>query len=356
MMEKKINVLMCGSSLSVKGGMVSVIKNYLSNDQWGNYNLIYVPTHVEKNKIIVLLFFILAYCRILVLLCTKKVQIAHLHTAERGSFYRKAILVRTCKVFGVKTIMHHHAAEFEEFYEGLSQRKRNFVNKTLELCDVNIVLSKRLVGMITSKSPKAKVEVLYNAVHTFDVNPYDDTARHILFLGRLGKRKGTYDLLKAIKYLDKEIPKDYIFDLCGDGEIEQTKKIIYQYGISDRISHVGWIDGKQKERVMKNSCISVLPSYNEGLPMSILESMAYGIPCISTNIASIPEVIKDGENGYLIEPGDIESLANRIKKLILDYQKRKEFDKASFELVNEEFSLKAHISKLISMYDNIIGE
>lgn len=252
--------------------------------------------------------------------------------------------------------MHHHAAEFDEFYKGLSQKKREFVNKTLEICDINIVLSKRLVSMITSKAPKANVEVLYNAVQTFNTNPYDVNARHILFLGRLGKRKGTYDLLKAIQALDETIPKDYLFDLCGDGEIEQTKNIILQYGIADRISHLGWIDGKQKAEIMKNSCISVLPSYNEGLPMSILESMACGIPCLTTNIASIPEIIINGENGYLVEPGDIESFVNRLKDLVLNNKKREEFSRASFEVVTKGFSLKTHFSKLIGMYDRIIGD
>ena len=112
-MKKKINVLMCCSELSVKGGMVSVVKNYLNYNNWGEYNIIYVPTHTEKNKLVVFLYFIISYIKILKMAMFGNIEIAHLHTAERGSFYRKAILVRTLKRFGIKTIMHHHAAEFE---------------------------------------------------------------------------------------------------------------------------------------------------------------------------------------------------------------------------------------------------
>lgn len=197
--KNKEKVLMCCSELSVKGGMVSVVKNYLNYPDWDNYEIVYIPTHTEKNKIIVAAYFAIAYIKILCTVLTKNIKIAHLHTAERGSFFRKAILVRTLKKLGVKTIMHHHAAEFEEFYAQLSDSKKEYVKETLEMTDLNIVLSRRLISMITSKAPNAKVEVLYNAVPTYKNNPRNKEAKNVLFLGRLGKRKGTYDLYMLSK-------------------------------------------------------------------------------------------------------------------------------------------------------------
>ena len=341
---KKTNILMCCSDLSVKGGMVSVVKNYLGYDNWDNYNIVYIPTHIERNKLLVLLYFIQAYLHILSGAIFHKYEVAYLHTAERGSFFRKAILVRTLRRFGIKTIMHHHAAEFEPFYEALSESKKKYVNKTLEIVDLNIVLSNRLVSMITSKAPKARVKVLYNAVPTYPENPYCSEAKNILFLGRLGQRKGTYDLLKAIKMLDEEMPKDIQFYLCGDGEIDEVKEVIKEYSIGHRIAHIGWIDAKQKQDYMANTMINVLPSYYEGLPMSILETMAYGIPNISTNIASIPEVIRDEENGFLIEPGDVETLAKNIKRLYLDSALRGKMSDKSWRKLTDRFALDKHIS------------
>ena len=99
--ENKEKVLMCCSELSVKGGMVSVVKNYLNYPDWDNYEIVYIPTHTEKNKIIVAAYFAIAYIKILCTVLTKNIRIAHLHTAERGSFFRKAILVRTLKKLGV---------------------------------------------------------------------------------------------------------------------------------------------------------------------------------------------------------------------------------------------------------------
>lgn len=353
-MNKKINILMCSSDLSAKGGMVSVVKNYIGYDSWGKYNIIHCPTHIDANKIIVTVYFFFAYIRMLFTLLTKKIDIAHLHTAERGSFFRKAIILRTLKRFGIKTVMHHHAAEFEEFYAKLSPDKKEFVNKTLEMADINIVLSNTLVSMIKDKAPNARVEVLYNAVNTYDKNPYNAEAKNILFLGRLGERKGTYDLLQAIKQLDNKIDKEIKFYICGDGEIAAVTQKVKELGIEHRIAHIGWIDGEQKKEFLKNTCINVLPSYNEGLPMTILETMAYGIPNISTNIASIPEVIKNGETGYLIEPGDVSALEECILKSLKNKIKLLDFSNKSYELINLRFKFESHIRQLMYYYSQII--
>lgn len=351
---KKINVLMCCSHLSVKGGMVSVVKNYLGYENWDNINIIYIPTHIEKSKVLVLIYFALAYMRVLWLFLTKKIEIAHLHTAERGSFYRKAFLVRICKKFGVKTVMHHHAAEFELFYEKLSEKQKKYINKTLAETDVNLVLSERLVPMIKSKCPGANVKVLYNAVNTYEQNPYNSKATGVLFLGRLGERKGTYDLLQVIKTLDKNIKQEIKFYLCGDGDIGGVSAKVDQLGIRDRIAHLGWIDAKEKKEIFFNSKINVLPSYNEGLPMSILETMAYGIPNLSTKIASIPEVIKDGKNGFLINPGDIEDMANKLNIMLNDNELMINFSNESYLLITDKFSLSTHIKIIKVIYKELL--
>lgn len=351
----KVNILMCCSKLSVKGGMVSVVRNYLGYKDWDKYNIIYIPTHTEKNKFVVMMYFVVSYVQIFLLALFGNIKIAHLHTAERGSFFRKAILVRTLRKFGIRTIMHHHAAEFEQFYSGLNKKKKEYVVKTLEMADLNIVLSKGLISMITDKAPMARIEVLYNAVPVYEKNPYNSNAKNILFLGRLGRRKGTYDLLSAISIIDKDLPEETKFYLCGDGEINEIRNEVKRLKIQHRVVHIGWIREEQKKEFLMNSCVNVLPSYNEGLPMSILETMAYGIPSITTNIGSIPEVVEDNVNGYLIEPGDINALADRIKDLVINKIKRDNFGQSSYNLIMNNFSLSMHITNLKGIYNNLVN-
>lgn len=350
---KKINVLICCSTLNTKGGMVSVVKNHLSYKEWNEYKIKFIPTHLDTNKWIVMLFFAVQFAKIWWTVKTEKIEIAHLHTAERGSFWRKSFLLYFFHKHGVKVVLHHHAAEFEDFYNKCSDTQKEKVRKALAEADVNIVLSERLIPMIKNKEPKARVEVLYNAVSTYESNPYSLKSRNILFMGRLGIRKGTFDLINAIKRLDDKIPADIKFYLCGDVGEQEVKNKVKVLGIQHRIAHIGWVDGIQKKEFISKAMINCLPSYNEGLPMSILETMAVGIPNISTNIASIPEVIKDGENGFLIEPGDVDALTEKLYQLIQNKELREMFSNNSFALINEKFSLDNHVAKLKAIYSQM---
>lgn len=346
-MKHRKKVLMCGSDLSVKGGMVSVIRNYLNYQNWEDIAIHYVPTYIEKSKIVIALYFLIAYIRVLFHLIFGKYDVLYVHTAERGSFYRKAMLIELAHKVGVKTVIHHHAAEFEEFYS--SSNRKEYLKKILELADLNIVLSNRLIRMITDKAPKSNVKVLYNAVNTYPENPYNQDATNILFLGRFGKRKGIYDLLVALREIESELDTSVKLYLCGDGEIDEVKNKVEEYGLENRVEHVGWIEGKQKIEFFKNSMVNILPSYNEGLPMTILETMSYGIPNISTKIASIPEVIVDGVNGYMIKPGDIEALKKLLLEISADKKKRIDMSNLAYRCVMDSFSLSHHIG-LLSEY------
>lgn len=348
-----MNVLMCGSVLSVKGGMVTVVSNYLGYKDWDGINVYFIPTQINRNKLYLVCFFIWAYIKILFLITTKNIDIAHLHTAERGSFYRKAFLVKTLRFFGVKTIMHHHAAEFEQFYNDLTTSQKKYVKYILEKVDLNIVLGEVFYQSIKNKAPNSNVKILYNAVETYSHNPYNNNAVNVLFLGVFCKRKGIYDLLHVIKELDTQIDSNIKFYICGDGEAEKVNALINELSISNRIGYLGWIGKEQKQELFSNVMINVLPSYNEGLPMAVLETMAYGIPNISTNIASIPNVLFDNVNGFLVEPGDRIKLADSIKRLIEDKDLREQFSYNSYQLITDKFSLKNNIESLKQIYKSL---
>ncbi len=334
--------------------MVSVVKNYLGYNQWGDCSIKFVPTHYDTNKYLLIVYFCIRFLQIWWMVTFEHYDIAHLHVAERGSFWRKRFLLKFFHYHGIKVVLHHHGAEFEEFYTKCSENQKKKIQRTLNEADVNIVLSKRLVPMIKEKAPNACVEVLYNSVPCSKYNPYSLEAKNILFLGRLGGRKGTFDLLLAIKKIDVDIPKDVKFYFCGDMGEDMVRKKVGELGINHRIAHIGWVDGKQKEEFISNTMINCLPSYNEGLPMTILETMAKGIPNISTDIASIPEVIVDGENGYLIKPGDVEALSNKLILLINNSDLRQIFSQNSFRCIRDGFSIDSHISHLKCIYDNLL--
>lgn len=112
-----------------------------------------------------------------------------------------------------------------------------------------------------------------------------------------------------------------------------------------------WLDQSQsKIELLERSSIFALPSYNEGLPVSILEAMAAGLPVISTNIGGIPEQIDHKASGFIIKPGDTESLLNHIKFLLENEDARKQLGEAAKYKVDKSFSLNVIGDEILNMY------
>jgi glycosyltransferase involved in cell wall biosynthesis len=176
----------------------------------------------------------------------------------------------------------------------------------------------------------------------------------IAFMGRLGQRKGVYDLLEAFRRVSEELPNVQLL-LGGDGEIEQVRKEVLRCGLEDRVQILGWVNGQDKFDVFDQADIYVLPSYNEGLPGSILEAMASSTPIISTPVGGIPEAVNEGVNGYLVDPGDVDSLYSRLLMLCKDSGLRLRMGEASRKLVEEKFDIKEIVNKVIIVYQDILS-
>lgn len=355
MKRTKKRVLLVGSDLAaVRGGMVSMIRNLLEYEGWEEFELSYLVSHTEGSRAKKVICFLKGYIKLVTLLIGRKVDILHLHVSERGSIYRKAAILFLAKKLKYPVIVHHHGAEFWDFYAGLTEKKKWVVRKFIEMADRNILLSEKVCRDFQSEFPKARMAVIGNAVRVPAQNPYSGGDDVVLTLGRLGERKGTYVLLKAYRDVMEDLPNNFVLWLCGDGETERAEEFASQLGMTNRIGHIGWVSGEEREHALKRSLIHVLPSYQEVLPMSILESMAMGIPNISTSIASIPEVIEHGVNGYLTEPGNVEMLAELIKKLCLDKELRMQMSDMAYKTVRDKFSVPVCCERIGKLYREIL--
>ncbi len=178
----------------------------------------------------------------------------------------------------------------------------------------------------------------------------------VLFLGELGKRKGCYDIPEVIAQVKKSIP-DVRFVLAGAGdEVDEKaiKELIAEKGVSDNVKFPGWVRGDTKDKLLREADVFFLPSYNEGMPMSVLDAMGYGFPVVSTNVGGIPKIVHDGENGYCCDPGDVNRFAKRITKILLDGKERKSFGEASWKIVKEGYSLEAHLNRIEQAYKQVL--
>jgi glycosyltransferase involved in cell wall biosynthesis len=138
----------------------------------------------------------------------------------------------------------------------------------------------------------------------------------VLALGRLGQRKGTYDLLRAVESLPAHVRSRVHLRLAGDGEVDQVRAQVAARGLGDTVDVVGWLGPRERDEALRQADIFVLPSYDEGLPMALLEAMAHGLVPITTPVGGIPEAVTDGVHGLLVPPGDPAALARALHRLV----------------------------------------
>lgn len=345
-------ILMIGPINNTKGGMTSVIEEYLNFDKVGK-NILLLSSYEDSSKINKLMVFLKSYIHCFFKLLTdKNIKIVHIHSASRGSFHRKRYFLNLAKFLNKKVIFHIHGAEFKKFYEESNERTKNNISNALSKADRVIALSNEWKHYFKKISKNSKVEVIYNPVNEMDFEKSKLDGKKILFMGRMGQRKGVYDLLDVVSELASE-HKDLELYLGGDGEIDKVKKIVNDMNLYKHVKVLGWISGNEKKELFKKSSIYVLPSYNEGLPVSILEAMASGLPIVSTNIAGIPEEVEHNVNGYLIEPGDKKSLKMYISKLLVEENLRNTMGKTSIEKVKNDFDNKIIEKKILRLYNEL---
>lgn len=355
-----MKILMVGNDESVHGGITTVI-NQFRNFDWNNrnINLKFIPTYIEGNAIKKLLFFLSAYLKIILHCIVCDTDIIHIHMSYKGSFFRAYCIHKLCYLFKIKDIIHLHGSEFKRWYdEECAEKKKKKVKRLLRECNKIVVLGKEWEKRILSIEPLAKTIIINNTVSIpeEEIKRDNNGCFNILFLGVLIKRKGIYDLLSAISELDKKMNLNNVkFIIAGNGPEEENIKIAAQeMKIEKIIDFTGWIDLEQKKELLKKSKLLVLPSYNEGLPMAILEAMSYGIPIVATDVGDISEAVINEENGFLINVGNVEELMNSIFRIInFSEQEWKKYSDNSKKIANEKFSDVEYLKKFETIYKTI---
>ena len=346
-------VLMVGNHGSVKGGITTVINQFREfNFKKNDIIFKFIPTYIDKNNLFKIFYFIFAYIRILIFCIFVRPNIIHIHMSYKGSFTRAYCIQRISCFLGIKNIIHLHGSEFKKWYDSLGDNKKQKVKSLLRDSDVFIVLGEKWNKVIKEIEPETKTLVLSNSIKISNCTTVYRNYKKILFLGVLIKRKGVHDLIEALNKLSNH---NYKLIIAGEGvEEDNLKRMVKSYDLEDNVDFVGWINSEDKFKLLSNVQFMVLPSYNEGLPMSILEAMSYGVPVLSTNVGDIPSVV-DENNGFLFEPGDIEKLSDILNYVIqLDEDTWNLFSKNSRETAEKMFSEDNYFDRILNLYIEVL--
>lgn len=336
----------------------------------------HIPTIVQGSALQNIRVFIYAIWRLCWTIIRKEVDLIHIHFAERGSTLRKSILISIGLIFRQSIILHAHGATYQEFYEGLPKFIQSILAFLFSRCTKIIVLSKSWQNYYSTRfcMDKSKVVVLYNPVDLplSIPNRLGRKRLKFIFLGRIGKRggpldlakslisfpkqdKGAFDLIKAFAALPEADRNCTELILAGNGDLDAADRLIAKLGLTASITILDWLNPKQRDELLATADAFILPSYNEGLPMSMLESMAWGLPIIVTPVGGIPEVIFHHHNGLLVEPGNQAQLIEAMQNLIGDEDLRISLGTAARHSV-EHLNVHNYMNSLSNLYISVMQE
>ncbi|MGX9296193.1 glycosyltransferase family 4 protein [Tsukamurella paurometabola] len=247
-------------------------------------------------------------------------DVLHVHLSHGGSVVRKAPMLWAARLRGVPAVVHGHSYDFGGWMARLPAPARVLVRAALP-ANRWLVLGRELATEYTAAMHLAPgtVEVLYNPVPARPARagaPAPDGVVRAVALGRLGVRKGSYDLVAAVAALSPAVRARLQLTLAGDGEIDDVRAAVVAAGVGDAVTVYGWVDPAGRDALFAESQVFALPSYDEGLPMALLEAMAAGLAPLTTPVGAIPDAITDGEDGLLVPPGDVPALSTSLARLV----------------------------------------
>lgn len=351
-------VIMLGPSLQEQGGM-GAVSNLIIESATSEIEFQHISTWngTRMTKLESLRVFCLAIAKLSWLLLQQKVDLLHLHLSERGSAWRNSVLIFIALLFNKPVILHAHGAEFHTFHAQLKPIFRKFLNWILQKSTYLIVLSESWRRFYISHChiPEQKVVVLHNPVDFPQNLPTKDDHEQfkLLFLGKINQRKGIYDLLKAIALIKTELSHQIKLIIAGSGEIDETLNLAQKLGIEEKVDFYGWVNREQRNQLLAQTDLFLLPSYNEGLPMALLEAMSWAIPVITTPVGGIGEVIVHTETGWLVEPGDSQQIKTAIEFLLENLDLREQISQAARNKV-AAFSIQKYSISLSKLYKDAI--
>lgn len=283
-----------------------------------------------------------------------KPDLIHVHFAYPTGF----AATRCGQRLGIPVILTVHGSDVHTV-PNLNRRYKADVIKTLNEATCVLAVSEYMKTEVLKLCRDSNV-----AVHRLGVNLSRFKIRSsktelanmkgpvVLYVGNLLKDKGVIDLLEAFRgVIDLGAHLVYV----GSGPLARDlASRSLDLGLSGRV----WLLGPQPPdkipQLLSAADVLVLPSYREGLGLVCVEALACGVPVIATNVGGIPEVIKDGETGLLVSPGDVQALEKALRWVLLNKVKATELALAGRRLVERDYNLEANTLSLIEVYRNAL--
>lgn len=304
-------VLFIGPSMHGAGGIASLLATY--RDALPEFH--HLSTNSHRGTIPGLFNYARTLCA-LPFMRLRGFKTLDVHGANGKSWTRKRNLIRLAKMLGFEVVYHMHGGELDNYVQ---RHGREHYTNIFTKCKAVVFLTPAWQKYAIENLGLADARVLENVVSVPPRKPRaprPGEPLRLIYLGYIYKEKGIFDLLDVIAENADRWRGKLKLTVGGKWNEERLTSFIADNKLQDIVDFRGWVSGDEKLRLMDESHVLILPSYFEGLPMSILEAMSSGMPVISTPVGGIPEVVTDGVDGRLVAPGDKSAITAAIQQYI----------------------------------------
>lgn len=346
------------------GGGMGRVKDYIlqsGGDRLGRVHFVALDTRGSGRAAWSVLLVLAAIARIYSARLLGRLALVHVNLGDRGSAARKGLIIVMARLIGVPVVLHLHAAELTDTYDRAGGVLKALIRLPFHMATCCLVLGERWRGWLADELgvDPGKIAILYNGVpgppgNGPVIHVPAGPPRQILFLGNLLERKGLSDLLHALQALPPDAPA-WEAVIAGGGDIDKYRRLADELGLGARVRFVGWVDQAGARALLQAASLLALPSYDEGLPLVILEALGNATPVLCTPVGSIPEVLHDGETACFVPPGDRPALSRALLSLLRDDGLRERLSRQGNALFRSQFTLEAFITRLFELYRTLCG-
>jgi glycosyltransferase involved in cell wall biosynthesis len=304
------------------------------------------------------IFYMFDFClQMLAARLAKRVDVVHINLSVSGSTYRKMVIAACARLLSIPYVLHLHGAQYETFWKddhGFMSRR---IEALFERADRVIVLGGLWRDFVASRAPAAagNIVIVPNATAVPSLAHVGGGENvHILFLGRIGDRKGVPQLLDALHRM-KPI-EGWRATIAGDGEVEAARVRTAELDLAERITLPGWVGPDEVASLIASADILVLPSFAENLPVSVIEGMAAGLAVVTTPVGAVEDIITNEQSGLLVPPGDVAALTEALTRLVENPALRARLGAAAMAVHRERLDLAPFVGAICDVWRSVASK
>ncbi|MFL5897554.1 MAG: glycosyltransferase family 4 protein [Solirubrobacterales bacterium] len=316
------------------GGMAVVIRGLLASPLRRRYEMEMIVTYRDPRPLPRARTFLAAMAQLITWSRRTGRGLLHVHSAARGSLYRKSLVVFLARLLRRPVLLHIHAGmgDIEAFAGRIDRLSGWIFHRSLRAATRVLAVSSESARMTERCFGVEGILVVPNSAPPVPagarpLEPGAGAEDRVLYLGGFHNRvKGGEHMLAAVAELAPELP-EVTFALAGPGE--PPARLAQLEREHPNVEWLGWLDEEAKQRELSRSAVFVLSSTSEGLPVALLEALSWGRAVVATEIGGVPDVVSDGREAVLVPPADPGALAAAVGALLADPERCRRLGEAA---------------------------